>query len=110
MIEPNENYWDNYNPDTDFQSLTPVDRRSQSVVGSGNIKVQNAGYDPMWVFTEFGDRLRLLPADLYDSVFEAIKGGTTNPMLAMYINTYSGGATLNSLWEQEAKRYLPDLK
>jgi hypothetical protein len=102
-------YWNNYNAHADYGSLLLTNNGEQSATGEGNLKANSAGYSPLWVYEKFGDRLRLLPKDLYAAVFEAIKGGATDPMLRIYINEYSGGATLNHIWVQEATPYLPEL-
>lgn len=103
-------YWNTYDANSDFSSLMPplFGTPEQSAFG-GNLQTSSAGYDPVWVYQMFGDRLRLLPADLRDAVFEAMKGGTTNQFLAQYISVYSGGATLNATWVTEARSYLPEL-
>ena len=102
-------YWNNYNPDNDIQGLTQINREGQSATG-GTLKTNSAGYDPLWIYSQYGDRLKLLPRDLQDSVYEAMKGGTTDPMLRIYLNQYSGGATLNQTWTESAKPYLPGLE
>lgn len=102
-------YWNTYDPNSDFGSLVPpLFGTPQQPIG-GNLQTSSAGYDPLWVYSTFGDRLRLLPDDLRDAVFEAMKGGTTNQFLAQYISVYSGGATLNAIWATEARSYLPEL-
>lgn len=104
-------YWNTYNADSDFSSLMPplFGTKEQSAFG-GNLQTSSAGYDPVWIYQQFGDRLRLLPQDLYDAVFEAMRGSTTNQFLSQYISVYSGGATLNAVWATEARSYLPELQ
>lgn len=103
-------YWNTYNATSDFGSLMPSLDNSQSITGVSTFgSVSSAGYDPLFLFQKFGDRLRLLPQDLYDAVFEAMRGGTTNQFLMQYISEYSGGAALNNVWASEAKLYLPEL-
>lgn len=105
-------YWNTYNAQSDFGSLMPSLDEAQSISGVSTFggNVSSAGYDPLFLFQKYGDRLRLLPKDLYDAVFEAMRGGTTNQFLMQYISEYSGGATLNATWVGEAKMYLPDLE
>lgn len=104
-------YWNQYNPNSDFGSLMMPQSvfGAQSVTGGGSLQASGAGYDPLWVYQTFGDRLRLLPADLYDAVFEAMRGNTTNQFLGQYLSIYSGGAVLNDVWATEARAYLPEL-
>lgn len=103
-------YWNNYDPHQDFESLLLPIGEGQQASNVGSLSAPKAGYDPLWIYQKYGDRLRLLPADLYDAVFEAIKGQTTDPFLMQYISTYSDGATLNNVWVNEAKIYLKDLE
>lgn len=107
------NYWEDYNPHMDYGSLLLTDTQSQSAIGDSSLNATSAGYDPVWIFERFGpmngDRLRLLPQDLRDAVYEAMKGSTTSPYLMQYISVYSNGAVLNQLWAQEASVYLPEL-
>jgi hypothetical protein len=103
-------YWNTYDANSDFSSLMPpMFGTPQQPIG-GNLQTSSAGYDPLWIYQTFGDRLRLLPSDLRDAVFEAIRGRTTNQFLMPYISIYSGGATLNSNWVTEARSYLPELQ
>ncbi|MBE9038332.1 hypothetical protein [aff. Roholtiella sp. LEGE 12411] len=106
----NFEYWNSYNPNSDFGSLMPplFGTEQQSTVG--NLQASSAGYDPLWVYQTYGSRLHTLPQDLQDAVFEAMRGGTNNQFLMQYISTYSGGATLNNIWAGEAKLYLPELQ
>ncbi len=90
------NYWD-YNPNQDFDGLSPTlpPMSNQQVTGSSlsNSGLVPAGYDPVWIWEKFGDRLRLLPTDLYDAVFEAMRQGTI----------------LSEAWAQNAELFLPEL-
>lgn len=105
-------YWNNYDPHTDYGSLLLADTQQQTALGDSNLRASSSGYDPIFIFEKFGplngDRLRLLPDDLRDAVYEAMKGSTTNPYLMQYISVYSNGAVLNDLWAQEARVYLGD--
>ncbi|MBO3462963.1 hypothetical protein G7B40_001700 [Aetokthonos hydrillicola Thurmond2011] len=89
-------YWQNYNPAQDFDGLSPTlpplynQQATGSTLGNGLVR---AGYDPLWVYEKFGDRLRVLPADLYDAVFEAMRQGTI----------------LSNQWAENAVLFLPEL-
>lgn len=102
------NYWDSYDADGDFDSLMPSAGSNQNTFG-GNLSVSSAGYDPVWLLQKYGDRLKLLPRDLYDAVLEALRGGTESVFLMQYLSTYGSGALLNSNWVAEASVYLPEL-
>lgn len=103
-------YWNTYNPHRDFESLLLPIGEGQQTSNVGSLNAPKAGYDPLWIYQKYGDRLRALPADLYDAVFEAVRGGTTNQFLIQYISMYSDRAVLNSTWVGEAKLYLTDLE
>lgn len=102
-------YWNEYDINKDWRSLTPVNHTHQSATGDGQLKAKATGYDPVWVLDNIGDRLKLLPDDLKDAVYEALRPEETSPFLTMYIARHSGGAILNNVWVQEAKVYLTEL-
>lgn len=64
-------YWQSYNPNTDFDALSAPIQTNQSTTGF-NLNLQKAGYDPVWIWETYGDRLKLLPGDLYNAIFEAM--------------------------------------
>lgn len=93
MLPMNE-YWNSYNLNQDFDNLAPQPSQNQSATGStfGSGLIR-AGYDPVYVWQTYGDRLRVLPADLYDAIFEAMRQGTI----------------LSNQWAQNAALFLPEL-
>lgn len=90
---PTNEYWDNYRLEQDFDALAPNIPSPQQVTTS-HLNLQNAGYDPVYIYTTFGDKLKLLPGNLYDAVFEAMKTGEI----------------LSPHWASEASLFLPELE
>lgn len=88
-----EEYWENYNAATDFDALGQVIPSNQDAAGS-NLKLQKAGYDPLWVWETYGDRLKLLPGDLYSAVFDAMRDG----------------GLLSNQWAEDIALYIPDFQ
>jgi hypothetical protein len=91
-MSPNE-YWENYRLEKDFDALSPnIPSQQRSFTSESGL--QRAGYDPVWIYTTFGDKLKLLPAELYDAVFNAMRNGEI----------------LSPHWAAQAALFLPELE
>lgn len=91
---------------TTYELLSQIDTSHQDPQGSPNLKGKISGYDPIFIMQKFGDRLKILPRDLYDAVFECLKENSDNHFLWIYLNRSSKGYYLNEIWIKEAQNYL----
>ena len=91
-----------------FKEQSSSNTQSQLATG-GTLKVTQSGYDPLWVWENYGNRLDLLPADLRDAVYEAMRNGEYSPFLEHYFTRSSNSTILNQLWSQEAHSYIKEI-